>query len=65
MLSLQLLDHDDFGLIQSKIMNVIDSDIMRSGMRAENRTTLFLIPLLGARFKLAYRCSHLPLEHDF
>jgi hypothetical protein len=26
-------------------MNVIDSDILRSGMRAENRYTLFLIPL--------------------
>ncbi|HEU4806414.1 MAG TPA: hypothetical protein VFS91_11530, partial [Nitrobacter sp.] len=31
---------------RSKIMNVIDSNILRSGMRAENRTTLFLIPLL-------------------
>ncbi|ABE64706.1 hypothetical protein Nham_4040 [Nitrobacter hamburgensis X14] len=39
------LDHDDFGSIQSKIMNVIDSNILRSGMRAENRCTLFLIPL--------------------
>jgi hypothetical protein len=26
-------------------MNVIDSHILRSGMRAENRCTLFLIPL--------------------
>ena len=26
-------------------MNVIDSNILRSGMRAENRYTLFLIPL--------------------
>jgi hypothetical protein len=46
------LDHDDSGSNRSKIMNVIDSNIMRSGMRAENRTTLFLIPLLGARSNL-------------
>jgi hypothetical protein len=39
------LDHDDFGSNRSKIMNVIDSNILRSGMRAENRYTLFLIPL--------------------
>jgi hypothetical protein len=37
-------DHDDFGLNRFKIMNVIDSTIL-SGMRAENRYTLFLIPL--------------------
>jgi hypothetical protein len=39
------LDHDDFGSNRSKIMNVIDSNILRSGMRAENRYTLFLILL--------------------
>jgi len=38
------LDHDDFGLNQPKIMNVIDFKNL-SGMRAENRFTLFLIPL--------------------
>jgi len=37
------LDHDDFGLNQSKII-VIDSKGW-SGMRAENRSALFLIPL--------------------
>jgi hypothetical protein len=41
-----LLDRShDFGSNRSKIMNVIDSNILRSGMRAENRYTLFLIPL--------------------
>jgi hypothetical protein len=39
------LDHDDLGSNRSKIMNVIDSSILRSGMLAENRYTLFLIPL--------------------
>jgi hypothetical protein len=43
------LDHDDFGSNRSKIMNVIDSHISRSGMQAENRYTLFLIPLQGRR----------------
>jgi hypothetical protein len=33
-----------FGSNRSKIMKVIDSNIW-SGMRAENRYTLFLIPL--------------------
>jgi hypothetical protein len=37
------LDHDDFGLNQSKII-VIDSKSL-SGMRAENRFPLFLNPL--------------------
>jgi transposase len=38
------IDHDDFGSNRSKIMNLIVSNILRNGMRAENRTTLFLIP---------------------
>ena len=51
-------------------MNVIDSDILRSGMRAENRYTLFLIPLqqgfvppsdhqagLNCRAQIAILCS--------
>ena len=29
-------------------MNVIDSNILGSGMRAENRYTLFLIPLYSS-----------------
>jgi len=33
-------DHDDLGSDRSKTMNVIDSNILRSGMRAENRYTL-------------------------
>ena len=57
--------------IESKIINVVDSNIMRSGMRAENRTTLFLIPLLEAGSKLhivsaTFRLSMiLKLEADF
>jgi hypothetical protein len=39
------MDHDDSGSDRPKIVNVIDSHILRSGMRAENRYTLFLIPL--------------------
>jgi hypothetical protein len=39
-------DQDDFGSNRSKIMNVIDSNILRSGMRAENRYTLFLQRIL-------------------
>ncbi len=38
------LDHDDFGLNQSKIMNVIDSNNLEWN-GTENRCTLFLIPL--------------------
>jgi hypothetical protein len=38
------LDHDDCGSNRSKIINVIDSNISRSGARAENRCTIFLIP---------------------
>ncbi len=41
----RLLDHDDPGSNRSRIMNVIDSNILRRGMRAENRCALFLIPL--------------------
>jgi hypothetical protein len=43
--AIQRLYRDDFGSNRSKIMNVIESNILRSGMRAENRYTLFLFPL--------------------
>jgi hypothetical protein len=43
------LDHDDIGLFQSKIMNVIDS----KHLERENRFTLFLIPLWRSRTKTA------------
>ena len=44
------LDHDDFGLIQSKIMNVIDSiGLVWSGIREEKWFALFLVPLQGMR----------------
>jgi len=35
MLSLQLLDHADFGLIQSKIMNVIEINILEHDVIAK------------------------------
>jgi hypothetical protein len=38
------LHHDDFGLIQSKIMNLIDSNNLELN-GTENRYPLFLIPL--------------------
>jgi hypothetical protein len=38
------LDHDDFGSNQSKIMTVIDSNILERDAGG-NRYTLFLIPL--------------------
>jgi hypothetical protein len=38
------LDHDDFGLDQSKIMNVIDSKSLERDA-GENRFPLFLNPL--------------------
>ena len=41
------LDHDDFGLIQSKV-SVIYFQKAVSGMLAENRFPLFLIPLCAA-----------------
>jgi len=50
-LSVDGLDHDDFGSNRPKIMNVIDSNILRSGMRAENRYTLFLLAKDHAHFQ--------------
>ncbi|QLL66139.1 hypothetical protein FKV68_33355 (plasmid) [Sinorhizobium mexicanum] len=35
----ELLDHDDFGSNRHKIINVIDSNKLRRGTRAENRAT--------------------------
>jgi hypothetical protein len=55
-------DHDDFGLNQSKIINVINSDKW-SVLRAENRSALFLNPLQRAMRPAEPSFHGLPANH--